>query len=80
MPLPPRGALNAVQQQRQLLRAQALAAAFAPRGGKAASLEPFETGNTLRHDSTSFICKVLRFGVHPHADFFSQALRPGFVR
>ena len=41
MPLPPGGALNAVQEQRQLLRAQAPAAAFAHRSGKATSLEPF---------------------------------------
>ena len=48
MPLPPGGSLQAVQQQRQLLRAQALAAALAHRSGKATALEPFCVKNQSR--------------------------------
>src|SRR5208283_1959840 len=48
VPLSPRGALNAVQQQRQLLRAQALASAFAHRSGKTTSLEAFCVKNHSR--------------------------------
>ena len=48
MPLPPRSALHTVQEQRQFLRAQGLAWAFAHRGRKATPLQPLGAKNQSR--------------------------------
>jgi len=68
MPLPPRGAFDPVNEQRQLFGAQAQAFAFAGRPAKSAFLQALEARNRLTPETTLFINKALAFGGHPHAE------------